>query len=317
MPRNCILVTDQVFGDFAAEIAQADAAGLDLVISPEKSAEAIVAATDPACVTSIYNTYYGPIDGALLDAFPNVRGILRTGIGVDTIVLNDAKARNVFVANVPDYCLDEVASHALAMFLSLARKLPVADAQVRRGLHALAPLKPIKHIASMRVGVIGMGRIGKQLASMVQPLVADVVYHDRTTMDERFRIIPLQEIYATCDVIFLHLPLTEQTQHLLNAEAFAAMKKTPIVINVSRGGLIDTSALVAALRAGQIAGAGLDVADGIDAGVTEHPLFACSNVIVSPHSAWYSERAMVSLREKSIDEAIRMGLGQPPRHRVA
>jgi D-3-phosphoglycerate dehydrogenase len=316
MSDGVILVTDQVFGDFSYEKELARKEGLEMVMAKEKTAGAIVQAGEPTKVKAIYNTYFGPIDGELMSKFPNLKGIVRCGIGVDTIDLAAAKARNIFVANVPDYCIEEVASHGVAMFLSLARKLKFADLQVRRGSWAIPPIKPMMSLSEYTCGVVGMGRIGRKAAQMLQPMVKRVMYYDPVGNCELYDKVSLEQIYAEADAIFLHLPLMDSTKGMVGKDAFLKMKKKPILINVSRGGLVVTDDLVTAIREERIAGAGLDIADGVVEGVVDHPLLKFENVILTPHSAWYSEQAMVKLRENSIAEAIRMARGERPKNRV-
>jgi D-3-phosphoglycerate dehydrogenase / 2-oxoglutarate reductase len=317
MTREVILVTDQVFGGLDYERQEAAKAGFDLVLSPARSADAMANLAAPDRVRAIYNTYFGPVDGPLMDRFRNIKGIVRCGIGLDTIDLPAARERKIKVANVPDYCIEEVASHALALFLGLARKLSFSDALVRRGSWSIPAVKPMTALSHYTCGVIGLGRIGKRLAEMIQPLVGKVIYYDPAIADRRFERAELETVYQTADAIFLHVPLTEQTRGLLDRNTFAKLAKKPLVINVSRGGLIVTEDLVETLRAGRVSGAGLDIIDGIGDGVTAHPLFGFDNVVITPHSAWYSEQAMVRLRENAIAEAIRLAKGEEPRNRVA
>jgi len=314
--KKVILVTDQVFGDLDFERKQAQAAGFELVLSPAKTHEAILGAANRDSVRAIYNTYYGPVNGAMMDGFKNLHGVVRCGIGVDTIDLASAKERQLKVVNVPDYCIEEVASHALTLFLSLARKIPLSDKLVRQGKWSIPAIKPMMSLSSYTCGVVGLGRIGRMLAQMIKPLVKDVVYYDPKIDTKDFQRVNLETIYQTCDAIFLHVPLIPETQSMITAQTFAKMAKKPILINVSRGGLIVTDDLVPALQQGQISGIGLDIADGIGDGVTSHPLFNFDNVIITPHSAWYSEQAMVKLRQNAMAEAIRVAKGEEPKNRV-
>ncbi len=316
MPKEVILVTDQVFGDLEYERTQAGKAGFDLMISPAKSAEAILGATAPENVKAVYNTYFGPVNGSLMDGFKTLNGIVRCGIGLDTIDLAAAKERKIKVANVPDYCIEEVASHALALFLGLARKISFSDKLVRQGKWSIPAVKPMKGLSSYTCGIIGLGRIGRKLAEMIQPLVGKVLYFDPAIEEKKFQRTDLETIYSTCDAIFLHVPLTDGTQGMINTGVFRKMAKKPILINVSRGGLIVTEDLIGALRDGLVTGVGLDILDGIADGVTEHPIFGFENVLITPHSAWYSEQAMVKLRENAIAEAIRLAKGEEPKNRV-
>jgi D-3-phosphoglycerate dehydrogenase len=316
MTQGAILVTDQVFGDFTYERELAARENLSLVVAAEKKREAMLGACEAGKVQAIYNTYYGPVDGGLMDEFKNLKGIVRCGIGVDTISLEDAKTRSVRVANVPDYCIEEVASHGVSMFLSLARKLGFSDKLVRKGQWSIPAIKPMKSLSEYTCGVVGLGRIGRKAAEMLSPMVKKVMYYDPVSTCDRFEKVELSRIYAEADAIFLHVPLIEQTRGMMNRGIFSKLERKPILINVSRGGLVVTDDLVAALKEGKVSGAGLDIADGIDNGVTSHPLFECENVVITPHSAWYSEQAMVKLRESAIAEAIRMAKGGEPKNRV-
>jgi len=314
--QKFILATDQVFGDLSFEQEQARQAGFEMVLSPEKNPEVMARSCPADAVTAIYNTYYGPVNGSLMDAFKNLKGIVRCGIGVDTIDLGAAKERKIKVANVPDYCIEEVASHALALFLALVRKIRYSDQLVRQGTWSIPKIKPMKGLSSYTCGVIGLGRIGRKLAGMIKPLVKQVLYFDPCVKTSDFDPADLDTIYRDCDAIFLHLPLIESTQGLFNRDTFGKLSKQPLLVNVSRGGLIVTADLVEAIRRGQISGVGLDIADGIGDGVTTHELFGFDNVVITPHSAWYSEQAMVKLRENAIAEAIRLAKGEEPKNRV-
>ncbi len=310
-----ILVTDQVFGDFSADIAKAGDAGFELILA-DGNREKMLNIPEPERVSAIYNTYYGPVDGELMDAYPNLCGIVRCGIGVDTIDLKAAKQRGLKVANVPDYCIEEVASHAFAMFVALARRLRLADKLVREGKWSVLALKPVKALSDYTVGVVGFGRIGRKFAEMVKPLVGKVVYYDPYVESDSLERVKLNELYATADAISLHLPLREDTKGMLDKTGFDKMSNKPIIINVSRGGLIVTDDLSEALASGQIFGAGLDIVDGLGDGVRDHRLFDFDNVILSPHSAWYSERAMVNLRENVLSEAMRLARGEEAKNEV-
>jgi D-3-phosphoglycerate dehydrogenase len=174
----------------------------------------------------------------------------------------------------------------------------------------------MQSLSSYTCGVVGLGRIGRKLAEMINPLVKKVMYFDPKIDEKQFERVSLETIYATCDAVFLHVPLIPETQCMINRNTLVKMGKKPILINVSRGGLIATDDLVSAVQQGQISGVGLDIADGIGDGVTNHPLFNFDNVIITPHSAWYSEQAMVKLRENAIAEAIRVAKGEDPKNRV-
>jgi len=312
---GAILVTDQVFGDFGYETDEAADAGFELIVL-DGDRRAMLNVRQPDRVLAIYNTYYGPVDGELMDAFGRLRGIVRCGIGVDTIDLAAASQRGLLVANVPDYCIEEVASHALAMFLALVRRLRPADTLVRAGKWSIPSLKPIRALSRLTVGVVGLGRIGLRFAEMVGPLAGRTVYYDPLVRSSSADQVDLDTLFEVSDAISLHVPLTEQTQGMINREVFGRLKKTPLLINVSRGGLVVTDDLVEALREGLISGAGFDVVDGLGDAVTEHAMFGFDNVVLSPHSAWYSEASIGRLRASAIAEAIRLARGETPDNRV-
>ncbi len=315
MSNKAILVTDQVFGDFSREVELAKREGFELILA-DGDRNKMFNIPNPERVAAIYNTYYHPVDDELMDMYPDLRGIVRCGIGVDTIDLQAAAERGIAVANVPDYCIEEVAGHAISLFLALVRKLRLADELVRSGKWSILPLKPIKPISEYALGVVGFGRIGKKFAEMISPMVKRVFYYDPYVESKLFDKLELDELYTQSDAISLHLPLTEDTKGMINKAAFDKMSKSPIIINVSRGGLIVTEDLIEALSAGKISGAGLDIVDGLAEGVTEHKLFEFDNVILTPHSAWYSAGAMERLRRSVLEEAIRLANGREPKNRV-
>lgn len=199
------------------------------------------------------------------------------------------------------------------------RRLLTYDRNVRNGRWGYALPWPIYRLSNLRVGVLGLGRIGTAFAKGIQPFVREVIAFDPFLPAEQFlaKGIPqaaLPEIFETCDIISLHLPLSKENHHLISEAAIARMKRKPILINVSRGGLVDSAALSRALQNGQLSGAGLDVFEDEPNVPAEY--LALENVVLSPHVAWYSEEADLQLRRSAIEEIVRVLTGQAPRNPV-
>jgi D-3-phosphoglycerate dehydrogenase / 2-oxoglutarate reductase len=178
---------------------------------------------------------------------------------------------------------------------------------------------PIHRLSTLRVGVVGRGRIGSTFARSIKPFVRDVVGSDpflAASQLEAKNVTPtsLESLFETSDIISLHLPLSQETRHLISAEAIARMKRKPIIINVSRGGLIDGGALAYALEKGELSGAGIDVFE--DEPNVRPELLGLENIVLTPHVAWYSEEAELQLRRSSIEEILRVLAGHPPKNPV-
>lgn len=308
-----VIVSDHVFESFDAEREILAAAGAELDVHQCKSAAELATQVDGA--EGILNTYLPGIDGTVFDAAPRLRAVVRYGIGLDTIDIPEATRRGIVVANVPDYCIDEVADHAMAHFLALARKIPFSDRKVRAGEWSLSYVKPLKPLRSMRAGIIGFGRIGRALAHRLAPFVGQIVYHDPCVPAPADGALPvgLDDLLANCDAIFIQCPATPDTHHLLDASAFAKMRRKPILINCARGPIVDTDALVAALDRGLVAAAGLDVLEDHGAVVKgDHPLKQHPHVLLTPHSAWFSDAAIPSLQRRAAETMAAILSGQRP-----
>jgi len=314
MSRFRVVITDYVFPNLDPEAEVFSGLDVDLVAGQSKSAADVLALVPGA--DALLNTYYGPIDGAIMDAMPTCRVIVRYGVGVDTIDIPAATARGIMVVNVPDYCIDEVSDHAVAMLLALVRKLPLGDRRVRAGDWAIAPLKPVTSLHGMSVGIVGMGRIGREIARKLAAFNPAISYFDPYAAGDPsladYISMPLDALLAGCDAILLQAPSTPETHHLLSDAAFAAMKRKPIVINCARGDLIDTDALVRALESGEVSAAGLDVIEGANPPV-DHPLFTFDSVLFTPHSAWLSEQALHNLQRFAALEVARVLGGDRPK----
>ena len=309
-----VLITDYVFEHFDAEKEVLSAVDAELDLHQATSADELVPHLPG--VNAILNTYLPGMDDAIFSAAPDLKVIVRYGIGVDTIDVAAATARGVMVANVPDYCIDEVSDHALAHFLSLARKIPFSDRKVKGGEWSLAYLKPMKGITNMTCGVIGFGRIGRAIAARLKAFGPDVIFADPFGDGDvdGCRRVSLDELFAQSDAIFVQCPSSAETHHLIDRAAVDAMGKQPFIINCARGDVIDTDAIVYGLESGKLAGAGLDLLDDEDAVVkADHPLKGFDNAILTPHSAWYSSDALGKLQRMAAEEVARVLRGEKPK----
>jgi D-3-phosphoglycerate dehydrogenase len=312
MNKQTILVTDYVFSDFEQERKILAEVGAELKITQCKT----IAELKPhlAGVHGLLNTYLPGIGPEVFDAAPDLKAVVRYGIGLDTIDIPAATYRGIMVANVPDYCINEVADHALAHFLALARKIPFSDRKVKTGEWSLAYVKPMKALVGMRAGIIGFGRIGRAIAARLKVFGVEVVFHDPMISAEvdGCRPVTFDAVLATCDAIFVQCPSSKATRHLLDRTAFGKMSRQPLVINCARGEVVDTDALVWALQNGKVSGAGLDVLEDESIVKTQHPLKGCPNVTITPHSAWYSEAAIPALQRRAAEEMAKAIKGDRP-----
>jgi D-3-phosphoglycerate dehydrogenase len=259
-----------------------------------------------------------PVTKRAIAAMERCRIIVRYGIGVDTIDVPAATERGIMVANVPDYCLDEVSDHALTLLLMLSRQMIPAIALAREDVWPVSKMPPLQRLRGQTCGLIGCGRIGSLLAGKVQALGMSVIIHDPYLSEPRARemgaeLVSLDALLSRADFISLHAPLNETTHHLLGEAAFNKMKKNASIINTARGGLIDETALIAALDAGKIFGAGLDVVESetavtpVRTALVHHP-----KMVVTAHTAWLSQQARASLQLRAIEQVIGCLKGERP-----
>ena len=241
----------------------------------------------------------------------------RYGIGTDNVDLAAAARRGVVVTNVPDYSVEEVAVHALGLLLALARRLPEASALVAGGGWGLDGLRPIRRLSTQRVGLVGFGRIARRLAGYLTALGCEVVAHDPFVQPGPGLppLLALPDLLSRCDVVSLHAPLTAQTRGLIGAAELAMMKPTAVLINTARGGLVDTGAVIEALRAGRIRAAALDVlgAEPPAAGQLPGDL---KGLLVTPHMAYYSEESIAESQRKAATQVIKVLTGGQPDYPV-
>jgi D-3-phosphoglycerate dehydrogenase / 2-oxoglutarate reductase len=310
-----IAITDHRFPDVEQERRAVEAAGGTLIVGDAANEEQVAAlCRDADGVLAVR----APITRRVIAAMERCRIIVRYGIGLDTIEIPAATERGIMVANVPDYCLDEVSDHALALLLMLSRQLIPAMSLAKEERWGIPKMPPVQRLRGQTCGLVGCGRIGSLLAGKVSALGMSVVIYDPYLGEHRARemgaeLVTLNELLSRADFISLHAPLANDTRHLFGAAAFGKMKRTAFIINTARGGLIDEAALLAALEAGQIAGAGLDVLESetnltpMRSALVNHP-----RMIVTAHTAWLSVQARETLQRKAIEQALACLRGETP-----
>jgi D-3-phosphoglycerate dehydrogenase len=233
------------------------------------------------------------------------------GVGLDNIDVAAATEHGVLVTNVPDYCVAEVSDHAVAMVLAWTRGLLVADREVRAGNWDPAAAR-LRRLSELTVGVVGFGRIGRSTAAKLDALGARVIASDPYATSTDIPVVELDALLADSDVVILHAPLVAATHHLIGAAQLAAMRPGGLLVNVSRGGLVDTAAVIEALDRGTLGGAAFDVLESepaVPEGLLRHP-----SVLVTPHIAFSSDASLIELRRSAAEEVVRVLRGQPPRH---
>jgi len=307
-----VVLTDYVWESLDIEHAILDGLA-DLVPIQETDPDAFF--PEAADCDALLNTYGGPITADVMARMSQCKIIARYGIGVDTIDLDAATEAGIIVTNNPTYCIEEVAEHTLAMMLSAARKITFYDRQVRSGGWAVPPGKPMYRIAGSTAGLIGFGNIARRVAKAAAALDMRVLYFDPFVEQGQFEApghkAELAEVLEQADYLCVHAPLTPQTRGMLGTEAFAQMKSSAVLINCSRGPIVDTPALIKALDMGRIAGCALDTTDP-EPLPEDHTLRTRENVIINPHAAWYSEGAMEGLQRGAPSEVRRVLEGRWP-----
>jgi D-3-phosphoglycerate dehydrogenase / 2-oxoglutarate reductase len=229
-----------------------------------------------------------PVGAELLAQLPALRVVATATVGFDHIDIGAAEERGVAVVSVPDYCTQEVADHALALLLGLVRGVVALDLDVRQGGWNAKGAGPLRTLAELRVGIVGLGRIGGALATRLLALGAEVWANDVLPVArDGVRFVELEELLAECDAVSLHVPLTRETRRLIGRPEIALMKPDALLVNTSRGAVVDVGAVLVALRAGRLGGAALDVLP------QEPPPVAplAPNLVLTPHAAYYSEAA--------------------------
>jgi D-3-phosphoglycerate dehydrogenase len=316
MPPLLVAVADSPFPTLDPVREVLSKIGAELRLASEPTPEAILrVATDADALL----VTYAKITAEMIQTLARCRIISRFGIGVDNVDLAAAASAGIVVTKVPDYCIDEVSDHAVALLLSLARKIPLANAQVQAGRWEMPAVVPIHRLRGSVLGLAGFGRIPQLVAPKAKSFGLRVVAHDPYVSPEIFtqagvEPVDFPQLLKISDYVSVHTPLVPETRGLFGADAFRQMKPTAYLINTARGPIVDELALARALDAGQLAGAALDVM--AQEPPVNSPLIGRSNVILTPHTSFYSEESLVELQVKAADEVVRVLTGRTPRNPV-
>lgn len=310
-----IIITDCDHKDINIETEVLTQAGVAFELKQCRTEEAVIAECSEG---DVFINQYAPITAKVMDALPNLKMVVRYGVGVDNIDVAAATERGVQVCNVPDYGMNEVADHAIALMMAMTRKIVIMNQYTRQEKWDYTHSMPIHRNSAQTVGVVGLGRIGRNFANKAHALGFQVIgydpYYKESEESTFIRVVSLEELMAEADIISLHCP-ADGNRNLFDAAAFKRMKKTACIINVARGGIIDEAALCEALENGEIAGAALDCVTK-EPMRPDAPLYRQNNCIVTPHMAWYSEEAAAELNRKVAEEAVCFAQGEPVRYPV-
>jgi D-3-phosphoglycerate dehydrogenase / 2-oxoglutarate reductase len=316
MASLLVAVADSVFPnlDLARDVVAR--AGAELRLAPRPTPESIVATAKDADALLVT---YAKINADMIAQMKKCRIISRFGIGVDNVDLEAATRQRIVVTKVPDYCIDEVSDHAVALLLSLIRKIPFASGRAHAGKWDMPAVVPIHRLRGTVLGLMGFGRIPQLVAPKAQAFGMKVVAYDpyvpAAVMDKAgVGRVEFPELMKVSDYVSIHSPLLPETRHLFNADVFRLMKPGALLVNTARGPIVDEAALAAALDAKQIAGAALDVLE--QEPPTSSPLFGRDNVILTPHTSFYSVESLEELQTKAAEEVVRVLSGQAPRNPV-
>ena len=308
-----VLLTDYAWADLEIEREIIEGAGFRLLTGSSSPAPAEIIAQmvhdhQPAAIL----TCWAQVSADAVAASPNLRIVARLGIGLDNIAVDEATRRGVWVTNVPAYCLEEVSDHAVAMILAWSRGLLHFDREVKAGRWEPATAK-LRRVSTISCGIVGYGRIGQRTAhKLTAGFGVRVLAHDPLprSADPSVEFVELDELLSRSDVVVMHVPSTSETRHLINRERLALMRSGAFLVNVSRGAIVDTDALIEALQSGHLSGAGLDVLE--DEPVVLAALASRPDVILTPHVAFSSDASLIELRHSACEEVVRVLRGDQP-----
>jgi D-3-phosphoglycerate dehydrogenase len=310
--NHTVLLTDYAWPDDSIERNIVEAAGMRLVSGPATpltadGIEALAREHQPSAIL----TCWAPVSTAAIAAAPELQIVARLGVGLDNIAVDAASARGIWVTNVPDYCVEEVSDHAVGFALAWTRGLVRFDREVRAGRWDPATAR-LRRLAELTCGIVGFGRIGRSTARKLGAFGCRLLAHDPylSADAEGAQSVTLDTLFSQSDIVIVHAPLTETTRHLVNRERLALMPHGGLLINVSRGGVVDTDAVIEALGSGQLSGAALDVLESepnVPDALRSHP-----GAMLTPHVAFSSDASLVELRRRAAEEVVRVLQGVAP-----
>lgn len=313
MTGPIVAVADSVFPSLDPAMQILSKLNADITLAKNSTPEAIIEVARDADALMVT---FAQISNDVIAALKNCRVIGRFGIGVDNIDVDAATEAGIQVCYVPDYCLDEVSDHALALLLSLARKITYSNSLVQKGRWEGKAVAPLWRLRGRTLGLVGLGKIPQALAPKAQALGLNVIAYDPYISSEfaaslNVQLLSFDELLSASDYISIHAPLTDETTNLFDAAAFENTRSEAILINTARGPMIDEQALADALDSGRLSGAGLDVMPN-EPPSEDCPLLNRDNVILTPHTAYYSEDALLDLQTKAARDVASVLLGEAP-----
>lgn len=313
-PPFRVLLTDRAWPALDLEREILARGNAELIEAPDDSEQTLIGLAGEADAIA---TCWANVTSKVIDAAPNCRIIARLGIGLDNIDIPAATAKKIPVTNVPDYCVPEVADHTLGLLLGLARKIAFFDREAKQGHYDLRSAGPIYRLEGKILGLLGFGRIARAVRERALSFGLKVLAHSVSNQDydTGCEMVTWDDLLSRSDFLSLHAPLTDQTRHLFNSQTFRAVKPGVFLINTSRGGLIDHSALWQAIQDGKVAGAGLDVFEPEPPDLSK-PLFQDHRVITTPHAAFTSEESLVDLRTRVCQQILLVLNHQKPENLV-
>lgn len=323
LDRPKVVITDFDFGDVDVERNILEAVGAEVVALQSKREEDLfVAARDCAAMIN----QYARIGERTIAHMLQCEVIARYGVGVDIVDVEAATRKGILVTNVRDYCTEEVADHAIALWMALARKLPDYDRATHKGIWQWQSGKPIHRIRGRTMGVVSFGKIGQAIAERAKAFGVQMIAYDpflsaHVAKEHGVELVSKADLLVRADYILMQAPMTPDTRHFLSDAEFSVMKPGAIVVNTGRGPTIDNQALYRALTEGHIAAAGLDDPEEEPAkraqwSPSDNPIFTLPNVIVTPHAAYYSEESIHAARETAASEVARVLTKQAPKFPV-
>lgn len=317
MPALRVVVTDHGFANVNQEDRLLTALGHELVVAQAKTAEEVIKASATADALLVQ---WAPITAEVIRSLKRCKIIVRYGIGVDNVDLQAAASAGIPVCNVPDYGIDEVADHAMALALALARQLPQIDRRLREGIWKSTSVTLMPAFSEMTFATAGFGRIARAVLERAKGFKFKLAAFDPYINPDEFtkaRVtrFSIDELFQEADILSLHLPLTAETHQFVNADRLRQMKDQAVLVNTARGPLVDTLALAEALSSGGVAYAGLDVFEK-EPLPADHPLRQCDRALLTSHVAWFSESSMPRLQRLAVEEVVRGLRNEPLRNQV-
>lgn len=321
--RPLVVITDYDFTDVSVETEILEAAGAEVVALQAKQ-EADLFDLAPRCAAMM--NQYAKIGRETIGRMKRCEVIARYGVGVDIVDVDAATYKGILVTNVQNYCTEEVADHAIALWLTLARKLPDYDRATHAGIWQWQSGQPVYRLRGRTMGIVSLGKIGQAILTRAQAFgVAVIAYDPFLPADVAAKLgvelVDKADLLARSDYLLMQAPMTPDTHHFLSDAEFAAMKPGAILVNTGRGPTVDNAALFRALNEGHLAAAGLDDPEEEPAkranwSPDDNPLFKLPNVIVTPHAAYYSEESILAARVTAATQVAKVLTGQEPDYTV-